>query len=274
MSYICRKKRMEISRNLTEEEHKHLREKYNPDGSLLRRDQMELLKMMQVFAEICKKHDIKWWLSSGTLLGAARHHGFIPWDDDVDVVMMRKDYKRLEKILLAIPENESEYFFQTIKSDIEYVNVWGKFRKKEGCVNTSGRYKWFRYRGVGMDVFSLEKNNYIISHTSCKIYKELQHLSLYIKNRLFRRFCIRLIEVLCLGVINSFFRLLSMVFRSNAYRYSLGSGWAAHRFYEKDIFPLKTAEFEGGGNFLYPTIWMLILLMYMVIGVSYPRMMI
>ena len=65
----------------------------------MRRDQKEMVKVLQVFAEICKEHDIKWWLCSGTLLGAARHGGFIPWDDDIDVSMMKKDYKKLLKIL-------------------------------------------------------------------------------------------------------------------------------------------------------------------------------
>ena len=57
---------------------------YNPEGSLLRRDQKELVNVLADFAKICEQHEIKWWLCSGTLLGAARHGGFIPWDDDVE----------------------------------------------------------------------------------------------------------------------------------------------------------------------------------------------
>ena len=102
---------------------------YNPEGSLLRRDQMELLRMLEVLDEICKKHNIRWWLSSGTLLGAARHQGFIPWDDDMDIVLLKKDYKRLEKILCEMQSNE--FVFHCMKTDVDYVNWFGKFRKKK-----------------------------------------------------------------------------------------------------------------------------------------------
>ena len=73
---------------------------YNPEGSTLRKAQKEMVQVLGAFAEICEKHDIKWWLCSGTLLGAARHKGFIPWDDDVDVSMLKEDFKRLEKVLM------------------------------------------------------------------------------------------------------------------------------------------------------------------------------
>ena len=65
--------------------------KYNPEGSLLRRDQKELLRILTTVAEICKENGIQWWLDSGTLFGALRHKGFIPWDDDIDIVLMKED---------------------------------------------------------------------------------------------------------------------------------------------------------------------------------------
>lgn len=65
-----------------------LRERFNPDGSDLRRYQMRLLEILLFIDSVCRKHGINYWLSSGTCLGAVRHGGFIPWDDDIDVEML------------------------------------------------------------------------------------------------------------------------------------------------------------------------------------------
>ena len=83
-----------------------LRKRFNPDGSLLRRQQLRMLELLEVIDVICRKHQIPYWLSSGTLIGAARHKGFIPWDDDLDIEMLRSDYLRLLKVLpQELPDN-------------------------------------------------------------------------------------------------------------------------------------------------------------------------
>lgn len=60
--------------------------------------QLEEIKILDTFVAICQKHDLKYFLIGGTLLGAVRHQGFIPWDDDIDICMPRKDYMRFLNI--------------------------------------------------------------------------------------------------------------------------------------------------------------------------------
>ena len=73
------------------------------------------LEILSYFDNFCKKNGLKYYASGGTLLGAIRHKGFIPWDDDIDVVMFRKDYDRL----LSIAENKIDFpfFLQNDYSD-------------------------------------------------------------------------------------------------------------------------------------------------------------
>lgn len=75
----------------------------------LRDYQMALLAILKEFDRICTSHNLRYWLSGGTLLGAKRHKGFIPWDDDVDVDMMREDYEKFPSIFNACTTNPNLY---------------------------------------------------------------------------------------------------------------------------------------------------------------------
>ncbi len=68
-------------------------------SSIMKRIWAAQMEVLQVVDEICKKHNLKWFADGGTLLGAIRHGGYIPWDDDLDISMLREDYDRFNQII-------------------------------------------------------------------------------------------------------------------------------------------------------------------------------
>ena len=98
------------------------------DDVTLRKVQLELLAMLKDIDQVCSKYQIAYFLDSGTLLGAIRHQGFIPWDDDLDIGMLRSDYDRFSAI--AQKELGDSYFWQTWKTESGYAYPFGKVRKR------------------------------------------------------------------------------------------------------------------------------------------------
>ena len=80
----------------------HIPDERLSGGTVLRQAQLVMLRILRVFDAICKKHSLTYWLDAGTLLGAARHGGFIPWDDDIDVMMPLADYEHFCKPCIPI----------------------------------------------------------------------------------------------------------------------------------------------------------------------------
>lgn len=84
------------------------------------------LDLLNEFARVCVEHNLKWFAHAGTMLGAIRHHGFIPWDDDIDVTMPRKDY---EKLCSVAPQVfSSPYFFQNDDTDPFFGRSYSRLR--------------------------------------------------------------------------------------------------------------------------------------------------
>lgn len=115
---------------------------------------MVLLDIVIEFDKICKKHNLKYFLDSGSLLGAIRHKGFIPWDDDIDIAMPRNDY---EKLLLLKDEFSLPYMLQTPFTDSDYAYSFAKIRN----VNTTFASEAFIYnkynQGCFIDIFPYDQ---------------------------------------------------------------------------------------------------------------------
>ena len=104
-------------------------------------------EMMKFFDNVCRKHNLEYWLDYGTLLGAVRHSGFIPWDDDLDVGMMREDYLKFVEVMPSEIEN----------SDLENVDASFKIDKHDKVTKrwfqVNFRRPEFKGKFVGIDVF-------------------------------------------------------------------------------------------------------------------------
>ena len=125
------------------------------DPKILRKAQLIMLDMLIEFDGICKKHQLQYWLDSGTLLGAVRHQGFIPWDDDIDLSMPVEDYNQFLKI--AESELSSNIFLQTSETDADFKFDYIKLRSnKASIVEFHEKDRQVNYhQGVFVDIFPM-----------------------------------------------------------------------------------------------------------------------
>jgi lipopolysaccharide cholinephosphotransferase len=113
--------------------------------------------LMDAFAEfdrVCRAQEIPYYLSGGSLLGAVRHQGIIPWDDDVDVCLLRPDYERLVKV--APRELKDRYFLQTTKSDPDYFFCFAKIRVSGTRFVEASSIDCDIHHGAYIDIFPLD----------------------------------------------------------------------------------------------------------------------
>lgn len=89
------------------------------------------LDLVQEFGRLCKENDITWWIIFGGLIGVARHQGFIPWDDDIDVAVPRKDFDRLLAMTNEQFGAKAPYFLQNPVNDPENVESLLRFRRSD-----------------------------------------------------------------------------------------------------------------------------------------------
>ena len=114
------------------------------------------LDMFVEFDRVCKKHGITYFASGGTMIGVVRHKGFIPWDDDIDVMMMRDHYEKLCKI--APLEFKYPYFFQTQYTDFGSLRGQAQLRNCQttAILKEELKYKYQFNQGIFLDIFPLD----------------------------------------------------------------------------------------------------------------------
>lgn len=220
---------------------RRLKEKYNPEGSALRRHQLDTLEILKIVHTICIDNGIRYWLSSGTLLGAVRHGGFIPWDDDVDIEMLEKDYWKFLKV--AKSQLPSGFVLQTHRTDSHYYAPYAKVRNEKIIIaEKDGQDLNYKYRGIYIDVFYLKPTYRFLAFIS----GILQNFIIFRASKLkvFSYFVSNFLFFILNGLLYPIFSAISLFAPKTVLYQSLGSGFLKSRNYS-DIFPLKTVEFEG-----------------------------
>jgi len=214
------------------------------DPKELRQAQLIMLDMLVEFDAICQKHKLQYWLDSGTLLGAVRHKGFIPWDDDIDLSMPIEDYNKFKEI--AQDELSENVFFQTRDTDKEFKFDYIKLRSnKASIVEFHEKDRNIDYhQGVFVDIFPMltlpneefYKNYY---SESFKLIRDTSSVSLHTPNgRDLPKSREKLVESLF---------LMHQGWNEKDSKVIYGGEMPdVPAWFDKDeVFPLKKIEFEG-----------------------------
>ena len=124
------------------------------DSRQLRKLQLCQLHILEDIDRICEQEGLTYYLFGGSALGAVRHGGFIPWDDDLDIAMYREDYDRFQQIM--IDKHTDRYFLQSVDTDPQYPRVIEKVRLK-GTVQQERSFERVDCdNGIYVDVFPID----------------------------------------------------------------------------------------------------------------------
>lgn len=221
----------------------------------LKEAQAIMVLIMKEVHRICENNNIKYFLEGGTLLGAIRHKGFIPWDDDLDISMPREDYEKFIKI--APRELSSEFFMQTIDTD-PYYNLYHiplKIRHN-GSVFVEEQEDNKRYRnGIYIDIFPIDRipESKFKYRVQAKLSKFLLLMKMNISTRdayslkFFVRTGFQLLGRLISGKF--IIKILAWTLKwnreskSKIYTYGPELVWS-NTYREEDLFPLRKVKFE------------------------------
>ena len=144
--------------------------------------QQRLLDMLKWYHQFCDLYHLRYYAIGGTTLGAIRHDGFIPWDDDIDVGMPRPDYERFKKLAKEKINNKSVYFAEFPLDNKDFVYQFCKLYDQRTTLIENTRFKMVR--GIYLDIFPLDG----IGNEECEIKKRAREIIL-LNQILYTRVC-------------------------------------------------------------------------------------
>lgn len=227
----------------TGETDEQLRNEYNPEGSHLRKVQLRMLDMLLYLDDVCKEIGIQYRLDGGTLLGAVRHKGFIPWDDDLDIAIDNiEDWKRLADYLKKKPH--PQYHLQDDTTDPGMYKFWMTIRDEKSEyihqeIKEIELEKPRKYKGLQIDIFPFRAGIIPSLYRFCCFLQEKQ--SKLVKYKFLADSAHKLQKF----IIHPFCKIQTSLFgNKNLYMHDYGAGWT-HRFSNEVLFPYTDYTFEG-----------------------------
>lgn len=145
------------------------------DTNTLKKLQQTELRILVTIDDFCNTHNVRYSLYAGTAIGAIRHHGFIPWDDDVDICMTREQFLRFCKEWKKNPIDG--YYLETVMSDPHCGTCHAKVRKNNTILLSDGEIESEGHHGIWVDIFPLDKAKIFDQEPTIKIARRLILLS-------------------------------------------------------------------------------------------------
>lgn len=214
----------------------------NPEGSSLRKHQMLMYEMLEYVSNICETNNIPYYLSGGTLLGAIRHRGFIPWDDDLDIVLFKKDFNKLMKLLSSSDKYDLQYY----RTDPFYVAPYAKLRMRNTqIIECNCNDKYYTFKGIYIDIFYLEPAMPFLHRIANHLQNVLVYVSLLNSKTIGKKLYISCLHSLLYSFLFPLFNVLSFLINRNYVSYPLGSFFKTQFLRKWYSSPLKI-EFEKG----------------------------
>lgn len=216
--------------------------------------QQYLLKLFREIDEMCKKHNLRYVMAGGSLIGVARNEGFIPWDDDVDIYMPRDDWDKLVALSdQVLPLNRA---FQCVDVDRNYTNTFPRYASTDTCAIHRHQIIGKDKAGEIIDVLTLDPipdddREYEKYRTHLMIYSDLINIAVVYGNRyevpvhLYLKY---LFSYLFLGKERTLKKLEKIMFsykEEECSRYAMRWGGCPFLFDKDMMFPVKYGKFEG-----------------------------
>lgn len=231
------------------------------DNELLKIQDIELEILLE-FDQVCKKKEIDYFLDYGTLLGAVRHKGFIPWDDDIDVGMTRENYEKF--IEISQKDLGSQYFLESYSTEEKCPYLFSKVRKNNTIYMEWCHRNLKMHHGIYIDIFPydivpMDDREY---NTLLKLYKRLKKCYIYkvvpectTAPKKSIRWVIKAVLRRCLhycmffvnrnALFNKIYSLSISYQQSNSHYLQCLCEPNTQKIHNNLIYPLKSIKFEG-----------------------------